>query len=197
MILSYSALFPNHASLVGTIGTPKIALFRGYKKSRFFFQLSKNFDWPWRALFWAHCHLLYHFRSLWTSTQELIKGNWSKVLLIGNFLKNFFAPVTFSFGPLADSFQQKSLIRKSHVDISTHQQEGVNIDPHGHGPGLHTIHQVFILDTIILLLTWPPHTTLFTPTSTAWACKYITLFIYLQVIKRTHSRGGLKALMYH
>ena len=59
---------------------PKGALFRGYKKSRFFFKKSvKILNWPWRAHFWAHRHLSYHFGNLWPSTWEWLKGNWPKV----------------------------------------------------------------------------------------------------------------------
>merc|ERR1711884_910642 len=44
---------------------PKGALFRGDKKSRIFFKKSvKILNWPWRAHFWAHRHLSYHFRNL-------------------------------------------------------------------------------------------------------------------------------------
>ena len=53
---------------------PKIALFRGYKKSRKILFKSRNF-----FNFWAHRHLSYHFGNLWTSTWRWLKGNWPKV----------------------------------------------------------------------------------------------------------------------
>ena len=59
---------------------PKGALFRGYKKSRIFFKKSvKILNWPWRAHFWAHRHLSYHFGNLWPSTWEWLKGNCGHV----------------------------------------------------------------------------------------------------------------------
>ena len=62
---------------------PKGALFRGYKKSRkIWLKSRKILNWPWRAHFWAHRHLSYHFGNLWTSTQEWLKGNWQKPALI-------------------------------------------------------------------------------------------------------------------
>merc|ERR1712155_139709 len=59
---------------------PKGALFRGDKKSRKkLFKSVKILNWPWRAHFWAHLHLSYHFRNLLTSTRRWLKGNWPKV----------------------------------------------------------------------------------------------------------------------
>ena len=59
---------------------PKGALFRGDKKSRIFFKKSlKILNCPWRAHFWAHRHLSYHFGNLWPCTRRWIKGYWPKV----------------------------------------------------------------------------------------------------------------------
>ena len=86
---------------------PKGALFRGYKKSRIFFKKSlKISNWPWRAHFWAHRHLSYHFGNLWTSTRRWLKGNWPKVarsITYWPFFEKLFAPVTFDSRPLAYS----------------------------------------------------------------------------------------------
>ena len=80
---------------------PKGALFRGYKKSRIFFKKSvKILNWPWRAHFWAHRHLSYHFGNLWTSTWRWLKGNWPKVarsITYWPFFENLFCSRNFWF----------------------------------------------------------------------------------------------------
>ena len=80
---------------------PKGALFRGYKKSRIFFKKSvKILNWPWRAHFWAHRHLSYHFGNLWTSTRRWLKGNWPKVarsITYWPFFENIFCSRNFWF----------------------------------------------------------------------------------------------------
>ena len=81
--------------------SPKGALFTGDKKSRkFLFKSGKILNWPWRAHFWAHHILSYHFGNLWTSTRRWLKGNWPKVarsITYWPFFENLFCSRNFWF----------------------------------------------------------------------------------------------------
>ena len=66
----------------------------------FFKKSLKILNWPWRAHFWAHRHLSYHFGNLWTSTRRWLKGNWPKVarsITYWPFFENIFCSRNFWF----------------------------------------------------------------------------------------------------
>ena len=93
---------------------PKGALFRGYKKSRkILFKSRKILNWPWRAHFWAHRHLSYHFGNLWTSTRRWLKGNWPKVARSITYWP-FFAKLFCSLNFLFPTFGWLISLLKSH-----------------------------------------------------------------------------------
>ena len=93
---------------------PKGALFRGYKKSRIFFKKSlKILNWPWRAHFWAHRHLSYHFGNLWPCTRRWFKGNWQKVARSITYWP-FFAKLFCSRNFLFSTFGRLISLLKSH-----------------------------------------------------------------------------------
>ena len=98
-ILSYFTGVPNHA--------PWILRFLHGTPSR------KILNWPWRAHFWAHCHLSYHFGNLWTSTRRWLKGNWPKVarsITYWPFFENIFCSRNFWFS----TFGILMFLMKSH-----------------------------------------------------------------------------------